>query len=112
MYLRLFEKVSSSTRSALMHDQVIKLTEVKVHVYTDSVLCLGMMQDHSGANQWMECSTRRISTNQFLLNYLESMENQLSSSGIFSLFQKIQKNLQDQNIEAGHFEGRILFGPK
>ena len=36
-------------RSTLMHDQVITWTKAKVHVYTDSVLCLGKMSEHSDA---------------------------------------------------------------
>ena len=49
-------------------------------------------------------------------NYPESMENRLSSSGIFFpgvtalvILQKFQNDLQDQNIEADNFEGRIIF---
>ena len=41
----------SWTRSTLTHDQVIKWTKAKVHVNSDSVLCLGKMQEHSTANQ-------------------------------------------------------------
>ena len=36
---------------SLLHDQVIKWTKAKVHVYTDSGLCLGKVQDHSGASK-------------------------------------------------------------
>ena len=35
----------SWTRSALSHDQVIPWTKTKVRVYSDSVLCLGKMND-------------------------------------------------------------------
>ena len=38
-------------RSTLCHDQVIKWAKAKVHVYSDSVLCLGKMQSHSEANE-------------------------------------------------------------
>ena len=31
--------------STLVHDKVIKLSKAKVHVYSDSVLCLGKMHD-------------------------------------------------------------------
>ena len=45
----------SWTRSTLVHDQVIKWAKAKVHVYTDSVLCLEKMQEHSGANKkWID----------------------------------------------------------
>ena len=33
-------------RSTLCHDQVIKWAKAKVHVYSDSVLCLGKMHSH------------------------------------------------------------------
>ena len=39
------------TRSRITHDQVITWTKEKVHVYSDSVLCLVKMQEHSEANQ-------------------------------------------------------------
>ena len=55
----------SSTRSTLSHDQVITWTKAKVHVYSDSVLCL----EDAGAfrsKSKMEESTWRISTVRFL----------------------------------------------
>ena len=42
---------SPCKRPSLLHDQVIKWTKAKVHVYADSVSCLVKMQDHSGANK-------------------------------------------------------------
>ena len=42
---------SPSMRSTLCHDQVIKWAKAKVHVYSDSVLCLGNPQ-------WSEKSTK------------------------------------------------------
>ena len=36
-------------RSTLLHDKVIKLSEAKVHVHSDSVLCLGKMHRHPEA---------------------------------------------------------------
>ena len=39
--------VPSCTRSTLSHDQVIKWTKAKVRVYTDSVLCLEKILNHS-----------------------------------------------------------------
>ena len=38
-------------RFTLCHDQVIKWAKLKVHVYSDSVLCLGKIYDHSEANK-------------------------------------------------------------
>ena len=41
----------SWTRSTLTNDQVITWTKANVHFYSDPVLCLAKMQDHSEANQ-------------------------------------------------------------
>ena len=38
-------------RSTLCQDQAIKWAEAKVHVYSDSVLCLGKMHGHPEANE-------------------------------------------------------------
>ena len=42
---------ASWMRSTLLHDRVIKLSKVKVHVYSDSVLCLGKMHRHTEAKE-------------------------------------------------------------
>ena len=39
------------TRSTLTQAQTIQWTKAKIHVYSDSVLCMGMMQEHSEANK-------------------------------------------------------------
>ena len=41
----------SWTRSTLTHDQVTRWTKAKVRVYSDSVLCLAKLSDHSEANR-------------------------------------------------------------
>ena len=41
----------SLMRSTLTHDQVSTWTKAKVRVYSDSVLCLGKMSDHTEANR-------------------------------------------------------------
>ena len=41
----------SWTGSTLTHDEVITWTKAKVHVYSDSVLCLRKMSEHSEANR-------------------------------------------------------------
>ena len=56
--------------------QVFKWATAKVHVYSDSVLCPGKMYDHTEANKTSNSPTHTEN--------LESMENQVSSSGIFS----------------------------
>ena len=42
-------------RMTLCHDQVIRWAKAKVHVYSDSVLCLGRISHPSEANiKWKE----------------------------------------------------------
>ena len=93
----------SWTRSVLSHDQALKWAKAKVFVYSDSVLCLGMMHESKDGplptkKQW------------------ESMEKQLNSSGIFSqdfssfpVLQEIQKGLARKNIKPEEFRDRIIF---
>ena len=94
-------KVSSWTRSTLMHDQVDESKSTRLH------RCKIIQE------QTKDGTLNSKSFNSPLLteNYWESMKNQLSSSGLTSLeiLQKIEKNLQDQNIEPEHFQGRIVF---
>ena len=42
-------------RSTLPHDRAIKQSKAKVHVHSDSVLCLGKIHEHPAATQkWRE----------------------------------------------------------
>ena len=43
--------IETGVSSTLLHDKVIKWAEAKVHVYSDSVLCLGRMQGHPEAKE-------------------------------------------------------------
>ena len=84
-------------RSTLCHDQAIKWAKAKVHVFSDSVCCLGKMHGHSEANEnWknqisifqLERRTGKNWKNQpkSMQNWMEFMQNQLSSGGILSQF--------------------------
>ena len=96
-------------RSTLLHNIVIKWAKAKVHVYSDSVLCLGKMYEHSeakiqGVGINFKTSNRPTDTE----NYLESMENQLGSSGICSqdshhcrFSHKIQEKLDARETRPG-----------
>ena len=74
------ESTSSSwTRSTLTHHQVIQRTKAKVRVYSDSVLCLGMLTEMDGKVKWKNpnCAlTQRIAGNRW--------RNQLNLSETFS----------------------------
>ena len=72
----------SWTRYTLTHDQVMKWTKAKVHVYSDSVLCLGRMQEQKRTNDGM-INSKSFDSPLLAENYLALMEHRLSSSGIF-----------------------------
>ena len=71
-------------RMTLCHDQPIKWAKTTVHVYSASVLCLGRIRNPSEATT--SGKNRVIISNNptSTQNCLELMENQWSSSGIFS----------------------------
>ena len=43
--------INRDSDCTLCHDQAIKWAKAKVHVYSDSVLCLGKMHRHSEASE-------------------------------------------------------------
>ena len=59
-------------------------TKATVHVYTDSVLCLERMSEHSEANQKWKNQVEKFDSPILTKSYLKLMENQLSSRGTFS----------------------------
>ena len=106
----------SWTGSTLLHDQVIKWTKSKVHVYTDSVLCLGKMQDHSGAKQKCTAQFEKFQQSNSFRAWLridgdpiEFKENIFPDFTLLEIFQKIQKNLQDQVKNYGKIFSRGLW---
>ena len=44
-----FEALKTVFEVYLLHDKVIKLSKAKVHVYSDSVVCLGEVRRHRDA---------------------------------------------------------------
>ena len=62
---------------------MITWTKAKVHVYSDSVSWLGKMQEHSEANKRWKNKLKNFDSPIPTENYLEMMENRLSSRGIF-----------------------------
>ena len=47
-------------RSSQCHDQVLKWAQARVHVYSDSVSCLGKMYDHPEANEKWKSQIREF----------------------------------------------------
>ena len=90
------------------------LTKPKVHVYSDSVSCLGKIIQEQTKNSML--NSKNFNSSILTKNYFgidgESIEFEWNTfPGLTSLeiFQMIQKDLQDQNMEPEHFEGRIIF---
>ena len=73
----------SWTRSTLSHDQETKWTKSKVHVYSDSVLCLEKLSYLSEANRRWEGQVADFLLSACCEELLRIDENQLSSIGIF-----------------------------
>ena len=53
-------------RSTLLHDKVIKLSEAKVHVYSDSFLCLVKMHRHPEAEEQLQYFQNSKNTKNYL----------------------------------------------
>ena len=83
---------SPCTRSSLVYDQAIKWAKAKVCVYSDSVSCWGrcVSIQKQMKNGQINFGTSNKPT---LTELLESMENRLSSSGLFSQDSARRKSL-------------------
>ena len=88
-----------------------------VNVYSESVLCLGKMHDHSEASGNGKVKSQKFQqSNEYAEFVLELMEKQLSSSGIFSqdshrlrFSERSRKIWKFDKIHPEQFGGRILF---
>ena len=101
-------KVSSWTTSTLTHDQ----DESKSTCLLRFCLMLGEDARSFRSKPKMDCSTRRIrqsNSHRVLFGIdgepIEFEWNMFPGLTSLEIFQKVQKNLQDQNIEPEHFEG-------
>ena len=99
-----------------LHCQVIKWTKTKVHVYTDSVQCLGKLSDLQEANRRWE---GQVADFQLSASYEEILGidgepiefewNILQGLTSLQILQRIQNELQKRNIEPEKFGQRISF---
>ena len=106
----------SWTKSTLSHHQVMKWTKERARVYSDAVLCLGKMTDPADANRRWEGQVeelRQTDSYRELFGFDgEPIEFEWNVfPGLTSLedLRKMQKDLQEQNIEPDNFEDRIIF---
>ena len=95
---------------------MIKKAKAKVRVYSDSVLCFGKIEDPSEANRrWYgQVADFRSSTSfgELLGIDGEPVEfdwNIFPGFTSLQIFQKIQSDLEERNIEPEHFGDRIIF---
>ena len=109
-------EVHTFSRSGDMWTCMIKWTKAKVHVYSDSVSCLGEMPEHSEANQRSKNQLEEFrQSNSYRELFRIDGEPIQFEWKIFprrtslEIFRKIQKDLQDRNIEPENFEDRIIF---
>ena len=98
------------TRSALSHDQVVKWTKAKVHVYIDSVSCLWNMHEQFRSKRKMDSSAPRTSTVRFFYRDLFGFDGEpiefevqyFPRTCVIGNLPRDPKNLQDQ-------KGGIIF---
>ena len=103
-------------RSTLSHDKVFKWAKAKVHVCSDSVLCLGKMQEHSEANKQLKDQ----------LQYLQRSNGYQELNGIdgkpkgfewyifpghttLQILQEIQHRMEVCQTSPKEFEDRLIF---
>ena len=104
----------SWTRSVSSHDQVIRWTKAKVRVYSDSVLCLGMMNDSKDAiTKWEgQVEVFKMSPSYKELTGIDGEPivfewNVLPGLSSLQILQKIQDDLRERNIEPEKFTDRM-----
>ena len=103
------------TRSAQCHDQAIKWAKAKVHVNSDSVLCLGKMHSHSEANEkWKSQIKEFQESNEYAeLSGIDGEPIEFEWN-VFPGFAKIEilgetvKGANARQINPEQFEGLIL----
>ena len=100
----------------LSHDQVIQWTKAKIRVYSDSVLCLGKMNESKDVivrweGQVEEC-IMSLSCKELMGIDRETVEiewNVLSGFSSLQILQKSQDDLRERNIELVEFTDLVIF---
>ena len=105
-------------RSTLLKDTVIKWAKAKVHVYSESVLCLGKMYDHSEANKkWISRTQDFQQSNEYAALFgidgepVEFEWNFFPGYTSIEILRKIQEDLEARQIHPEQLEGGIPFMP-
>ena len=81
----MWEKYSWTRLSLIGDETVINLQRAKVHVFSDSVLCLGKVHQHPESNEaWQKKIEWIITEKSYRETMTKSMESRLNSSGTSS----------------------------
>ena len=104
-------------RSSLLHDKVLKWAKAKVHVVSDSVLCLGKMQEHSEATkQWKDQLQYFQQSNEYTFFGIDGEPIEFECNifpGVTTLqiLKEIKNKMEACQAGPEHFEDRIIFMP-
>ena len=103
-------------RSTLPRDEAIKLAKAKVYVYSDSVLCLGKMQEHSEVDERCKDHTQYFQhSNEHKVIFgitgepIEVEWNIFPRHRTLQILQVIQDNMAACQTSPEEFEDRIIF---
>ena len=99
----------SWTRSTLTHEQVIKWTKAKVYAYQILSFALGRCRSIQKRTKDGNINSKNFDSPIITENHLEFEWNIFPGLTSLEILQKIQKDLQNQNIEPVSFEERIIF---
>ena len=100
----------------MVHDKVIKWAKAKVHVYSNSVLCLGKMQEHLEANARWQAQLpyfRHSKGYKELLGIdgepIEFEWNIFPGHTTLQILEEIQDRMAVRQTSPEDFEDRIIF---
>ena len=94
----------------LHHANVIKWAKAKVHVNSDSVLCLGKMFGHPEANARWEDQLNEFQQSNAYRELFGSMQNRTNSSGIFPRNHNVGNSPKDPRETGSLFGGASRSG--
>ena len=97
-------------------EQVISLQRTKVYVFSDSVLCLGKINEHNQSNMawedrltWFKSSQEYIALDRIDGEPMEFEWNIFPGSNTLQLSHKVQELLLRLSVTPEKFTGRIIF---
>ena len=100
----------------MVHDKVIKWTKAKVHVYSNWVLCLGKMQEHSEANARWQAQLQYFRHSKGYKELLgidgEPIEfewNIFPGHSTLQILEEIQDRMAVRQTSPEDFEDRIMY---